>query len=643
MALTDLSVADMDYYRNYVKKMKSCHEREFLMRINPRMMRAFYRGMNRDLPDEQSRTFNETDYKEYWNDTENFLQLSRIFQATNTILPNVYYQNPSPIITGVRGGDEDSAALMSALIKFYMKLNNAKVQNQEAVMNAWFFGIGWKKLGYKTVFFPKDEVAQEPETVLDKVTDTFQGLMGMKPDNLESKEKPDIVDYEQLFNNSESPMNVYLDHKSDLLNCKAINHALPRSLYDLETYGDYDPQVLAELVEKMRYDKGSRMDSRDVELHLNELHIQQRNGVWILTYVDEFPKPLRYEKSSYLGKGFQFCPLVFTNEPGVRYPVSHMRVASQVQDCLDKQASLFMDIVSRVRNQILINEKALQPGQRQAIEENRTGGVIWTNKDISPAIYAQLTSASVSNDIPLLMNITQQNLTEILGADEQLVGGNSKNKTLGQDELARVGSKVRESGMQDKVRDWMIEQMQKEGSLLKQFSNAQISLQITGQDYVDPKIGLTCQQKWAEFMSESNPLGAKNYLQGEYDFDCNMEDAVKPDKQSQQAQYEKMIVTSSTPVVAESLLQAGYRPRVDMMYKQWAKTFEGIGNPDAFLEQLTSQQIAAIQTAQMLKQGGGMLPQPNMGQSSKPKGVESPEKPSQVADTSNPSSKAAKL
>ena len=47
----------------------------------------------------------------------------------------------------------------------------------------------------------------------------------------------------------------------------------------------------------------------------------------------------------------------------------------------------------------------------------------------------------------------QQNLTEILGMDEQMISGKSKNDTLGQDELARVGTKIRESGIVDKVHD----------------------------------------------------------------------------------------------------------------------------------------------------------------------------------------------
>lgn len=604
MALQDLTQADFAYYKKMARDMKSCHEKEFLRRIDPQLMRAFYRGLNTKHLYED----NLFDQRGFYNDKDSYMSLSRIFQATNTILPNLYYQNPSPIVIGKREGDDESAALMSALLKYYMKLNNAKRQNQEAVMNAWFFGIGWKKLGYRTVFFPKERIAQEPESILTKLQGGINNLLGVKPDNTESKASPDIVDYEQLFNNVESPMNVMLDHKNDLLNCKAILHQLPRTLYDIQNYGDYDEVLLDELHDKMKYDRGSRLDTRDIVLTFNELHIQQRNGVWILSWVDEFEKALRYDKSTYDGKGFQFEPLVFTNEPGVRYPTSHMRVASQVQEKLDDQASLFLDIVSRIRNQVIINEKALSPGQKKAIEENRTGGIIWTQKDVSPSLYAQLTSASVSNDLPMLMTLVQQNITELLGADEQMVGGNSKNKTLGQDELARVGSKIRETGMQDKVRDWMVAQFEKEGAILKQYSNAQLNIQITGKDYADPKTGMLQEEKWAEFMSMNNPLGAKNYLKGEYDYDVNIYEAMKPDKKSIQAECFEAIQIFSNPAVQDAMLQTGSRPRIDKLAEKAADNFEFIKSGE-FIEQLDSMQVAAIQTQKILMSGGGQLPQ----------------------------------
>lgn len=598
LALTDLGKAEFDFFVKKASVMRNVHEEEFVKRIDPDLLRAQYRGKARKDP------YNANKDDDY-DVTRDLLAFSRLFQASNTILPNVYYQNPAPIVIPGRNADSNSSALMTSIIKHYMKLNDAKRQNQEAVMNAWFFGIGWKKLGYRTVFMPRvdEPESQVDPSLFDKLRGAAQSIFG-KPDNTESKMRPDLVDYETLFNDSESPMNIMLDDKADLMNCKVILHRIPRTLYDLQNYGDYDPATLQEAEEKIKNKYGTRFDSRETELWMNEMHIQQRNGIWILTWLEDFEKPLRYEKSSFQGKGFLFSPLIFTFEPGIRYPVSHMKVASQVQIKLDKLANMYVELIARSANFICVNEKSLSPGQSAALEKNLIRGLLKFKNPITPGDITNFQSGQVPADVERLMSMLQANITEIMGADEQMVGGKSKNETLGQDELARMGTKIRESGMQDRVRDWMIDQFRKESVLIKQYSNAQLDLLITGEDYSDPTTGVLQEDKWVSFMTPENPLGAKHYLQGEFDIDINIYEAIKPNKQVQQQQYERMML--ALPNVEQMLLQDGVKVKSGLIAKEWFKTFEGLGNPDRFLEQLDPMQVAAIRTQKLLEAGGMM-------------------------------------
>lgn len=596
--LTDLSAGDFQFYKRYADGMKDCHENEFVRTIDPDILRAMYRG--RVKKDSYG-----TKYSVIAEDpTKDLMAFSRLFQASNTILPNLYYENPSPIIIPKRGSDADSAALMSAILKHYLQLNNGKVQNQEAVLNAWFFGIGYKKMGYRTVFLPR---VDEPETridtnMLDKLRSAASSIFG-KPDNTESRERPELVDYETLFNDSENPMNVMLDHKADRMNGKARLYRLPRTLSDLENYGDYE-ENMADIEARLKDKFGSRFDSRETDLKLNELHIIQRNGTWILTWLDEYEKPLRYEKSTYQGKGFLCSDLVFTNEPGSRYPTSHMKVASQVQTKLDSLANMYVQLVARSANFIAVNEKALSPGQMDALEKNLIRGILKFKNPLNSGDISSFQSGQVPADLERLMSMLQGNITEIMGADEATVAGVSKNKTLGQDEIARMGTKVRESGMQNRVQDFMIDQFRKEGTLIKQFSTAELNLCITGHDYSDAVTGETVEDKWVSFMTEQNPLGAKHFLQGEFDYEVNVEESLKPNKQAQQQQYEKMLVTMAGEGIEDLLLQDGYRLRGGLIAKRWVETFEGIGNPDMYLEKLNSMQMAAIQARKMLMQSG---------------------------------------
>ena len=642
MSLKDLSQSDFGFFKEYASKMRTCHEKEFIKQIDPPLMRMLYRGFKLKHNEEQDAYFYDRASDEnFYSDKSNFLTLSRMFQSANTILPNLMYQVPRVITIPKKGATPQSAALMSAALNHYNILNESKRENQEAIMNTWFYGIGWKKLGYRTVFFPRDPIAQEPESMLDKFGEAMgqmkQNILGLKPDNLESKERPDIVDYETLFNNSESPLNIMLDHKADLRNCKAILHRLPRTLYDLENFGDYDEEALTEIYEKFKSQKGTRLSSREVDLNLNELHIQQRNGTWILTWVDEYEKALKYDKSSYQGKGFQFEPLVFTNEPGVRYPVSHMKVGSQAQLKIDDMATLFLDTISRVRNQIIMNEKILSPGQKKAVELNKTGGIIWTNKPITGTDFAQLTNPAVSTDIPTLMAVCQQNLTEIMGTDEQMISGNSKNKTLGQDELARVGTKIRESGMVDKVHDFLVNQLRKEGILLKTYSKAELHLQVSKKDYYRTDTGAPIQDEWLSFMTPDSPISLKEKLQGDFDYDVNMYEAIRPDKKALQQEYMQAIELFAKPELQDALLNAGVKVRIDKLVEGFAKQFELLQS-DEFLEQLDSKQMAAIQVQKLLMENKGQIPQsPQANVVPVPKSGSNETAPS---GASNPSSEA---
>lgn len=621
MSLRDLSDLDFTFYRNYAKKMMDCHESEFVKTIDCELMRAYYRGRNsrQDKADINS----DTDQLGFYSRREHFLTYSRIFQASNTILPNLYYQNPSPIVLARKDSTEDDAALMTAVIKYYMKLNEAKRKNQEAILNAWFFGLGWKKHGYHTSFLPQKDIKGEPESknidtiggkVMQMVGQGMKSLLGVPPDNLETPDGNTQPDYETMFNDVESPMNIMLDHKADLYNGKAILHRVKRTLYDLECFGSYDPKIIAEIYEKMKYNSGTRLDSREIELDLNELHTKQRNGTWITTWVDQFPKAMKYDRSTYQGKTFQFTPIMFTNEPGVRYPISHMKVATQIQEHLDYLATLYVRIVDRVRNMTFINEKDLAPGSKKAIQDNLLGGIVFTNKPLNAGSFANVNSSGVTTDIPNLMSVLQQNITEIMGTDEQIVAGASKNKTLGQDKLANIGTQIRESGMLDRVRDFMIAQFEKEGQIIKEYSNAELHFQITGKDYSNPQTGQKVEEKWVEFMTQTNPLGLKQYLQGEFEFDCNIQEAPKPDSQSIQKECTEAIQVFSDPNVKQAMLDNGTMPRIDVLAKKLAEQFFFIKDSE-FIEKLSSQQLAAIQAKAVMAQAAPqMLLQKQKGQ-----------------------------
>lgn len=599
MALQDLTQADLDWIRKKSKAMIAVHESEFLKMADPSLMKAFYRGRNKKWEENEN-----TDERGFYNKREHYLTLSRIFTATNTLGPQLYYQNPQPIVVPGKNGTKEGAAFMASALRGNMEKNEAERQNPEACLSGWFFGLGWKKVGMRNTFLKRQE---EPETA---------GIEGDETQNtptdtnaIEGTRSDYILDRQSIFNDTESPENVQLDDKAYLHNGKFRQHRVKRSLFDLMNSSAYDAGIVSQIYDKFKYDKGTRLDAREIEVWLNEMECKQPNGMWVCSWVDEFPKALRYDRTIY--EDFNLIPLVFTNEPFCRYPVAHMKVASQVQEHLDYMATLYIRIIDRVRNQIIVDKTALAPGMEKALLANKHGGVIFTNKPISSQTYAQLTSAAVQNDLPNLMSVVQQNLTEILGGDEQLVGGQSKNKTLGQDELARIGTKVRETGMQDKVRKWMIVQFKHEAKLMQKNHVGEMDLTIKPRDYSDASLPRDTQDQYMSFGTQENPSTFKDAVPGEYNYDMNVYEAIKPDKQALQEEYTAGIELFSNPIVRDAMLEHGTVARIDKLAEGFAENFEFIRSKD-FVEVLDPAQQAALQVKRLMMQGKAGQPKTQM-------------------------------
>ena len=601
MSLKDLSPNDFSWLREKNRKMKDCHEKEFLNQADPKIMRALYRGMRKSAEDIKQ-------FQEQASKRDNMVTLNRIFTSTNTILPNVYNQNPRKMAIPRNNTSEVSAALMTSSLNYYTKKTRQKEENQEAIMNAWFFGLGWKKVGYHIATESDVPGPESKLTMMDKAALGVKSVLGVLPTPTQAKETPDVVRYETLTNSSESPMNVLIDDKGDLRSYKYITHCLPRTLHDLMEFGEYEDEVLNEIMEKYTYQNGTRFDMRDIDLTFNEMMIQNRNGIWLLAFCEEYSKPLRYEKLTHEGE-MPWSPLALTNEPGVRYPVAHMKVASKVQEWIDNVVNLQIDILGKARNQHYVNKKILNPGQDKAFQQNKIGGIVFGNRPASAGDIMEIASRGVSSDSFNILALFQQNLTEITGANEQRISGVSKNRTLGQDKIAELGNQIREGGLLDKTRDWMIDQARKEGQFLKQYSNAQLNLKITPKDFTDPETGRRIEETWVEFKTPRQPLPLRFYLEGEFDYDVNVYEAVKSDNPEIRKQlFEALNVLAP---LQDVFVQEGGRVRLLELAQAIAGTFDAV-DIGQFIEKLDSRQQAALQAMQVLQKSGGVVP-PELG------------------------------
>lgn len=595
MSVKDISQGDFEYWKKQLTKDRRCHEEEYLKEIDPDLMHALYRG------------YKDKNYKASLSDQNklrnHILTVSKIFTAVNTIIPNLQYQVPRALCLPENGTDPTNAAMMTAALNHYNKVLNQKSENQEAVLSSFFVGLSWKKIGYNS---PSTSMSQ-PQS--DGSGQMAEGLAqsGNPDEILLSGQMQSAIRTESPFNSYESPMNVLIDHRATIRDFKVITHRLRRSLQDLQDYGKYDPQMLDEMTKEYANTNGSRFDARDVFFTINEMMIDQRDGIYILVFADEFDKPLYYERTTF--EKFPWYPLVFTNEPGVRYPTSHLSVASRSQRWVDEIASRYVEMIGRSRRQHYVNQDILAPGQKENFLKNLIGGTILGRRPAMQGDIVEINSSPVNQDIQIIMAMLQQDITEKLGADPQKISGMSKNDTLGQDKIAAMGTEIRESGMLDKVRDWLIAQNYGMVDILKKHSGAQMNLNVTPQDFANQQVAQQYmgrdKQLPISFRTPQQPMPLSHFTQDDtYGLTVNIYEAVKPDKKELAREYDEFILEYSNPMIDNALLERGKRVRLDKVAEERAKLFEHV-DFSSFIEELDSMQMAAIQTKQMLMSGAG--------------------------------------
>jgi len=95
-----------------------------------------------------------------------------------------------------------------------------------------------------------------------------------------------------------------------------------------------------------------------------------------------------------------------------------------------------------------------------------------------------------------------------------------------------------------------------------------------------------------------------------------------------------MMTVIATAGVQDALLQDNVRLKTGLIAKKWLETFDGIGNPEMYIEKLDSMQVAAIQAQKVMMVGGAKEMMASKSPTPSKEGI----KPPTEVGVSNPSS-----
>jgi len=575
MSIKDASRGEIDYLKRHLSDARSFQEKEFLNKIDIDLYKAYYEG---------------TDYKKeavsQIVSEDSYMSLNKIYPATNRVIPTLYWQNPKIQFTPKKGTTDFSAKISTSVINYDYKEMRIKQENQQIILDAWYGGFGACKIGYQTAFAYK-QAQNSPKQGLRGAIGSMLGV----PDKEEKI--IDYIEYEGPFVRRIKPTDIFRDPKQPAGKDRIIWIHYKRSLDDITNSDmyEYDSSFITRYKVK---------DPREVELDIYEGWVRTQKGLYIVTLCEGHLTPIRYELSSWKGDGFPICFLTFADINDEYYPVSSMKIASKQQRQINYLTTLQYNVVNKFRNQTGINVTALTEEGKRAVDSNDIGGIVKfkvpVNGNISPIV-----SAPIPADLFNLQKIMQDSLQECLTVSGLRMGSSEGEQTLGQDQIKDFGNQLGLSGMQAKVKDFVMDQATKLIQMRKQFSTAPSLVPIVGMDLRNPVTGQLITDEWLEFGTANNPVTLKQTIAGDYDVDVDIKSAQKPDDAMKMKLFENLANILGRPEYQGYLAQQGKKIDWGKLTQEWLALYkEYISNADTFVVDFTEEEKAqmAMQTQQ---------------------------------------------
>ncbi len=333
-------------------------------------------------------------------------------------------------------------------------------------------------------------------------------------------------------------------------------------------------------------------DPREVKLELFEGWIRSKEGLYITVFCEGYKKPIRYDKSSWQGDGFPICFLSFAELNDEYYAPGYVEIASAPQKQINYIATLQGTVIDKFRCQTAVNEKALTEQGKRALQRNELGGIV-TFKEPPLTHIAPLASTPIPADLFNVLNIMQDNLQEILQVSGLRMGSAEAEDTATQDKLKDFGNQLGISGMQDKVREYVMEQATKCAQMIKQYSTGRTLVPIVGVDIINPSTGKPVTQEWLEFGTPENPVTLRQVVAGDYDVEVDIKSAQKPNEAIQLQMFEGLM--TKLPQYETMLAEQGKKINWDKALTRWLGLYkELVPSAESIVETMTPQERQSL-------------------------------------------------
>lgn len=562
-----MSTENFKYYRACVDKDKGFHDEQLSKYNCPEEVIAGYNGIFANDKGSQ---------------VENYL-----FIGAATALPSLFWQLPK---TNIRPKNRPSLAFEAAVLTSLINASISdaeKQENQLCIIDAFLpYGYAVMKNGYNSRTGKiKTPSLLTGESKSDKTND-MEGDV-------------EYIKFEKAISLRQSPKVTYLDSTQPFGKGNRITFIYDRTLQQIIDSNLYD--LSSNFLSRYR----SR-DNRLIEMKLVEHWCMLNGYAWKLAYVEGWDEPLKWVKTEY-----RYLPvslLKFNQMGDVLYAVSHGTLGHRAQTELNYLNELWKEKIDKIRSQHIVFEEGLSESGKTTLKANDFGAIVGATKPLIQGIVAEIKSTPI--DPALFNNIAsvRQYLQLIMSTAGGKGGGpDSDLATVERDKA--LGNALRSSGMQDAIRDFMIDQIKQRIKCFLTFGTPEMIVKMTGENLTMPTTGKAIAVGDELQLGGDNGLILKDIISGDIDvdfvFDVDIQSASRPDYPVIRKQLgEGMLVGSKLAPIIRS--ENKKKIRFDLQLIDYYATFDAIPDATKYVENMTEEEIQADTMKIAMAQGGGM-------------------------------------
>lgn len=547
----------------------------------------------------------------------------------NIIAPIVDFVVPTlsarePYIIGLpkrnREDDQASAPIAGEILNYRYKEIDLKRTNEDIIWDGYVIGMGIAKIGYTTRFgtMPTEKTIKQEEKEREKNRrrSLLEKIGLKKPKEEEKRENPELDEFirsESPFVKHVSPFNFGIDPRATSIeNANFVYEKITKRLSDVKADKTYKNTGIL---------KGLTLDDTKLDLkipetqldrfrfiRLYEIHYKTDKGISILVLAEDDSgwKELRHDESVYEMDGFQYEILYFKKHRHKLYPISDISKIKGIQNRIQNTLAAILDQVDKYSPKLLVDETALTPSGKNALEEGDIGAICYTNRDPN-TVMREASFTQLKADLLALIDRSVDIAIFITGLTKaQLLGITPGAQTATEVQVGQAGSNLRLSDKFDKVNDFLNRQVRKLWQVEKQFTNFEEIDLITGDQTLDER-GLPKYSWIPDITSEMSEKLAK----GEYRFQVEVASKEKAELPILRKALENFVnIIGGEGVIDRIEQKEGVTVVLSEIIREWMKLHPDMFKiPGRVLRPLNPQEQQQRQVQQAQAQVQGVKPQ----------------------------------